>query len=120
MADVEERLKHLVEYAYSKVPYFNYAVNNANVNAVVFKGHDNRIRLCQFHILGLSGRKQSPYNVFERSDRENFRHHSRQYGDPLGAFGLFGIDKVPLAVQKSARQYHAFEHMRIRYQYAAR
>ena len=32
MADVEERLKHLVEYAYSKVPYFNYAVNNADVN----------------------------------------------------------------------------------------
>lgn len=32
MADVEERLKSLVEYAYNKVPYFNYAVNNAELN----------------------------------------------------------------------------------------
>ena len=32
MAEVEERLTKLVEYAYGKVPYFNYAVNNMELN----------------------------------------------------------------------------------------
>ena len=36
MADVEDRLKHLFEYAYRKVPYFNYSINSKGLDASGF------------------------------------------------------------------------------------